>query len=299
MRTSAWFWAVLGATGCNVVFGLHSTKLLLDDDVDGVDNGDDNCPAIANPDQEDADLDDIGDACDSCPVVPNAGREQTADADNDGVPNACDPHATNKGDCLVLFDTFSDPATFSASWQVYATADGSTATPTAGCVSLAVAGMTSMIEVVASDLGGRPLADFYSVQAIAKGGSSGVGAAIAATSNALPDFSGYRCELQHTGIGDYGVAAYVYPQAITANRVVGDHIDSRILLRLAVFPSSPSIDCRIDFGGLVGTSAAKKVALLGAGAPGLVVTGDSTELHAIALYSFDSAGTTCPAPIIR
>lgn len=42
-----------------------------DADLDGVKDDDDNCPNVANPDQEDADEDGIGDACDTCPR-PNA-----------------------------------------------------------------------------------------------------------------------------------------------------------------------------------------------------------------------------------
>lgn len=48
-----------------------------DDDGDGVDNLADNCPLNANADQADADGDGVGDACDG-------------DADNDGVDNAVD-----------------------------------------------------------------------------------------------------------------------------------------------------------------------------------------------------------------
>ena len=39
-----------------------------DDDGDGIPNGQDNCPAIPNPDQSDADGDGVGDVCDDSPV---------------------------------------------------------------------------------------------------------------------------------------------------------------------------------------------------------------------------------------
>jgi hypothetical protein len=60
-----------------------------DQDGDGVPDGSDNCPAVANPDQADLDHDGLGDACDS-------------DRDGDGVPNTSDgcpdvPAATANG----------------------------------------------------------------------------------------------------------------------------------------------------------------------------------------------------------
>jgi large repetitive protein len=42
-----------------------------DVDGDGVPNGEDNCPTVANADQVDSDLDRKGDACDTCPMVAN------------------------------------------------------------------------------------------------------------------------------------------------------------------------------------------------------------------------------------
>ena len=50
-------------------------------------NGGDNCPAVINPDQADADGDGVGDACDNCPTTANSSQ---LDADGDGVGDACD-----------------------------------------------------------------------------------------------------------------------------------------------------------------------------------------------------------------
>jgi hypothetical protein len=71
-----------------------------DADADGVADEDDNCPAVANPDQNDTDGDGRGDVCDSdqdgdaidnqwdnCPRIPNPDQN---DFDNDGQGNVCD-----------------------------------------------------------------------------------------------------------------------------------------------------------------------------------------------------------------
>jgi hypothetical protein len=59
----------------------------IDSDDDGVCDDVDNCPANANPGQEDQDGDGKGDVCDNCPAVSNPGQE---DADGDGIGDACE-----------------------------------------------------------------------------------------------------------------------------------------------------------------------------------------------------------------
>jgi hypothetical protein len=79
-----------------------------DRDNDGIANGADNCPDVANVSQADLDLDAEGDACDSdldgdgvpnatdnCPRVDNPGQ---ADTDGDGIGDDCDSNTDTDGD---------------------------------------------------------------------------------------------------------------------------------------------------------------------------------------------------------
>ena len=78
-------------TGNNCSTGVQIA--VFDTDGDGVADGDDNCPAVANPVQTDKDADGEGDACDS-------------DDDNDGMPDVFE--TANGLDPLNAVDAFLD-----------------------------------------------------------------------------------------------------------------------------------------------------------------------------------------------
>ncbi len=83
-----------------------------DTDGDGIADGADNCPNVANADQADTDGNGIGDACDAAPPAPDGDLDGVADAvdncpavanasqddlDGDGVGDACDPDTDGDG----------------------------------------------------------------------------------------------------------------------------------------------------------------------------------------------------------
>ncbi|MDQ4120075.1 MAG: thrombospondin type 3 repeat-containing protein [Acidobacteriota bacterium] len=75
-----------------------------DDDNDGVSDGDDNCPLVANADQKDSDNDGLGDVCDSFPTPPT-NKDQCK---NDGWKNYRRANGIafkNQGDCIQYVNT--------------------------------------------------------------------------------------------------------------------------------------------------------------------------------------------------
>ncbi|MCA9538325.1 MAG: S8 family serine peptidase [Myxococcales bacterium] len=66
----------------------------VDTDGDGLCDGDDNCPLVANASQSDNDADGVGNVCDNCAATPNAAQ---ADFDGDGLGDACDNDIDNDG----------------------------------------------------------------------------------------------------------------------------------------------------------------------------------------------------------
>jgi MYXO-CTERM domain-containing protein len=68
--------------------GAHRlTPWFRDRDMDGIADDHDNCPAVANHEQEDADHDHVGNRCDNCAHDDN---EHQLDTDGDGVGDRCD-----------------------------------------------------------------------------------------------------------------------------------------------------------------------------------------------------------------
>jgi hypothetical protein len=63
-----------------------------DADLDGVQDGVDNCPTVANASQRDYESDGWGDMCDNCPTVANTTQQ---DSDSDGLGNACEDMRVN------------------------------------------------------------------------------------------------------------------------------------------------------------------------------------------------------------
>jgi hypothetical protein len=96
---------VLWLVGCNQIYGLDETLPVdTDSDDDGLLDVIDNCPAFANPLQENADDDELGDACDPCVGGSNENE------DNDLVLDGCDncPHVANDDQANVDRDDLGD-----------------------------------------------------------------------------------------------------------------------------------------------------------------------------------------------
>lgn len=83
------------------VFNRQETPSLIasvtvsDRDGDGIADGEDNCPATPNADQNDADGDGVGNACDNCPTTANPDQ---ADSNGNGIGNACEAPPPLRGD---------------------------------------------------------------------------------------------------------------------------------------------------------------------------------------------------------
>jgi hypothetical protein len=121
-----------------------------DSDADGTNDGIDNCPTVANPDQRDHDSDGIGDACaenpppdtdsdghpdpyDNCPDTANPDQ---ADADDDGIGDVCEPDPIDSDEDGVVDDDDNCPTVFNPNQEDDdddGIGDACADTPTIGC----------------------------------------------------------------------------------------------------------------------------------------------------------------------
>jgi hypothetical protein len=139
----------------------RTSDAIIDSDSDGVIDRLDNCPTVANNDQNDEDGDTRGDVCDGCPI-----DAASADGDADGVEGACDPSDARR-DHIALFDSFSAPI-LNPRWVV--AGDWTTGTGTAVYTTSTTRGLlTTMLPV--DNHKTLMIADFIPNDLNAQGGS--------------------------------------------------------------------------------------------------------------------------------
>ncbi len=145
-----------------------------DSDADGTNDGIDNCPTVANPDQRDFDSDGIGDACaenpppdtdsdghpdpyDNCPDIANPDQ---ADADDNGIGDACqlepDPGPIDTDEDGIIDDDDNCPTIFNPNQEDDdddGIGDSCDDTPTIGCSATGTApawGLLMLLPLVAT-----------------------------------------------------------------------------------------------------------------------------------------------------
>jgi hypothetical protein len=272
-----------------------------DRDGDGIVDELDNCPDVANPDQHDSDRDGRGDVCDNCPLIANF--LQSDDGDHDGVGDACDEHPTTPGDCLVLFDTFSDPTAFAAHWQaVVAPGDALEARVAPHAVTLTPhPPMYPRAAIVALDDAGQVYPGALDIELLATEAFTIQNGGVYAINRVVDTMlRGYRCGIQGSAnnlvVGEIG-AENSAMQNLTAFSLIPEmQYGTDATIRLGA-TASPRIQCRAAVGVSFGSYGYNTTISLTAGGSGVYVENQPTEVNAIAFYSVAAGG--CPPTIVR
>jgi hypothetical protein len=287
---------------CNQIIDVEPTTLappadaidaVLDTDGDSVIDLDDNCRNIPNSSQHDEDRDGAGDVCDNCPLVEN--NAQLDDGDGDGVGDACDPHPLASGDCLALFDSLVDAASFDAHWLALRPPNLPTIAAQSDHVRITPV-INNAAAVVSRDL---VMAGPFSVQLTAtlKLVTSSARFAIATAIGVPPDNTGYQCALSPpTAPAQAPLITWTQGGSGNSVGISGPPVNDQLLLRLAVPASFPgNLTCRADYGFAVGFESGM-VTTLAPGGVGVVVYQDPVDIEAIAIYDIKAS---CPPPIVR
>lgn len=294
---------VLVATGasCNQVFDLAPTQPApdanLDGDGDGVADVADNCPRDANPSQADEDQDGIGDVCDNCPLVANTAQDVTGD--DDLVGDLCDPHPDVPGDCLVLFDSFTQPAAFASHWTVRAD-PGATPMITPGEGAVSVDPRSARAMLIATDDAGVVIDGLFDVQLAGRVQlRQGSLVAVSSTASAV---GGYGCGISGSPLTrvEASAAANDGNGSSLGTPLSPQPVGDAVLLRLiasGALASTRIVECRGDYGYGLALSSHTPVSRP-TGGPGIAVRYDPAELHSIAVYRFQP-GVACAPPLMR
>jgi hypothetical protein len=290
---------MLGA--CNGFYGVETTSLVdaadTDLDDDGFDDLVDNCPALFNP-QTDEDGDGLGDHCDNCPLQENTRQ---ADQDGDGIGDTCDPHPVTRGDCLVMFDSFIEPAGFTERWEVVA--KGGTPTVTAGDGSVRIDAPTG----VSAMLLARNHSDLFDVQLVMAVQLRDPATAAAAVSGTTSFDSTFWCNLRvvattsppELALQGYSAGGSFSSGSIMTTVAVGERLAFRFTGTTDTGVAIPR--CFAEYGFSVGLSDAKYVSPVPdlRGSFGAGVIGVTGELFGLAAYRFDPMGAACAPAVIR
>jgi hypothetical protein len=286
--------ALLALAACNQVFGIDQTvnDENFDGDGDRVPDAIDNCVKIHNPSQHDEDADGVGDACDNCPLIANGTG--TDDGDHDGVGDLCDAHPVTKGDCLVVFDTFVEPAGFGAAWTIMTT--GATVTPEVDSVHVTPSVLTT-VAIVATDMHG-----LFDVQVAARVRLTEALGHIEAVSSltAIDQRWFWSLNVNEGQVGVTTGCSQVSCPGTGFSPLSAPPIRDDVTIQLITRDETgaPLAQCKVRYGIGRAEVAASSGGPPGDGLPGVAVTLDETWLDAIAIYEF-APNATCAAPIVR
>lgn len=294
MRFALVLAATFATASCNQVFGIDGTDLQtpLDEDGDEVGIGD-NCPQVANPEQRDLDQDGIGDVCDNCPMAANT--DQGAVGDGDAFGDACDPHADQSGDCLIVYDTFKEPDAFATAWTV----SDPVAEPLPGSVRVPATARTTLF---ARGSDGSPLQGDFDITVLADVPAPMVGGRLAVVTHASASAGNWCSLLTANGLGEVGQVAGAPDQWMDLVRGMASPplgTRARLQLRHIVNPAyGARLSCRIDHGNALGTQYFPIPATPPGSSVGIIVEALDVELHGVVI-SRHQPGVPCPDPIIR
>ncbi len=282
---------------CNPTFALDATKLdpdaaMIDTDGDGVLDAIDNCIGDVNPDQADEDRDTVGNACDNCPLVANADQQDLGDGD--GVGDRCDPHPADNRDCLIVFDSFDDPAAFDTHWSLVSDPAGrGTIDAQPGYVVLTSPTVTT-IALRAKDGQGNLLQGTFDVQLTGHAGTN-VGGFFAG-SQVADATSGYWCGVSGPAIEIIrrSEGTNVFDAALLSSPPLGDDIYLRE--EMLTPQRQPTIACLVEFG--IGLDTMSSTRTTATGGPAVVLKQGAARVDGFTAYEFLASGT-CPTALRR